>query len=568
MAGLVLGVESVPDGLASGLLAGVNPVSGLYGYLFGMVGAAFFTSSAFMAVQATGAMAIIVNDVGLSSHDDPGRALFTLSIVTGLVMVAAGMLGLGRLLRYVPRSVMTGFITAVGASIVLGQLNTFTGYDAAGANRVTKAFNLVTHFWKIDLLTTVVGVATIALILVLGRTRLGPLGLVVAVVIGSAAGAIIDRLGGEIQMLSDVADVPGKLPLITLPLFGEMFDLLIPAVSLAFVGLVQGAAVSASIPNPDGTFGDASTDFVAQGMGNVAAGLFQGMPVGGSMSATALVTQAGARSRLSLLVAGGVMAIVIVALGGLVSYVSMPALAGLLIYVGVNSIRPSDVKAVWRTGNVQLTVMTITFILTMLVPLQFAVLVGVGISMILHVVQEAGDVTMRRVVISDDGRYREEAPPNELGSGEVVILQMYGSVFFANIDSFEKRLPTITPASTNSVVILRARGADDFGSTLMDAFERYVARAKQVGSKVMVVTDNPTIRRQLEATGTMSTLGDHNMYESTKWLGEATQQAHDDARDWIESHANTRRREVTHDEDDEQHDDGDDNASNDNRSAD
>ena len=75
MAGLVLGVESVPDGLASGLLAGVNPVAGLYAYLFGVAGGTLFTSTAFMAVQGTGAMAIIVADVDLGGRDDPARAL-------------------------------------------------------------------------------------------------------------------------------------------------------------------------------------------------------------------------------------------------------------------------------------------------------------------------------------------------------------------------------------------------------------------------------------------------------------------------------------------------------------
>ena len=117
MAGMVLGVESVPDGLASGLLAGVNPVAGLYSYIFGLAGGALFTSTAFMAIQGTGAMAIIVADVDLASRDDPSRALFTLSVLTGVVMVLAGLLRLGSVLRFVSDSVMTGFITAVGINI-------------------------------------------------------------------------------------------------------------------------------------------------------------------------------------------------------------------------------------------------------------------------------------------------------------------------------------------------------------------------------------------------------------------------------------------------------------------
>src|SRR3954447_26475617 len=143
---VVLGVESVPDGLAGGLLAGVNPVFGLYAYLVGTFTGALTTSSSFMAVQATGAMAIVIADVDAIHHaDDPSRALFTLSILTGIVMVAAGVFKLGSILRFVSNAVMVGFVNAVGVNIVLGQLQNFTGYGARGSNRVIRAMDTVLH---------------------------------------------------------------------------------------------------------------------------------------------------------------------------------------------------------------------------------------------------------------------------------------------------------------------------------------------------------------------------------------------------------------------------------------
>ena len=142
VAGVVLGVQSVPDGLATGLLAGVNPLAGLYAYMVGTFTGALITSSSFMAIQGTGAMAMIVADVpGLHRSADAERALVTLSILTGVIMLAAGLLKLGWLLRFVSNAVMVGFINAVGVNIVLGQLANFTGYDAEGANRVVRAFN-------------------------------------------------------------------------------------------------------------------------------------------------------------------------------------------------------------------------------------------------------------------------------------------------------------------------------------------------------------------------------------------------------------------------------------------
>ena len=146
VAGLVLGVESVPDGLAAGLLAGVNPLSGLYAYLFGTIAGGCITSSSFMAVQATGAMAIIVADVpAVHNASDPERALFTLSMLAGIMMLAAGFLRLGYLLRFVSNSVMAGFISAVGVNIILGQLASLTGYKASGSNRVVRAVNTFLH---------------------------------------------------------------------------------------------------------------------------------------------------------------------------------------------------------------------------------------------------------------------------------------------------------------------------------------------------------------------------------------------------------------------------------------
>ncbi len=451
MAGLVLGVESVPDGLAAGLLAGVNPVAGLYSYMFGLAGGALFTSTAFMAVQGTGAMAIIVADVDLASRDDPSRALFTLSILTGVVMILAGLLRLGSFLRFVSNSVMTGFITAVGINIVLGQLNDFTGYDAEGGGRVTRTFDLLVNFWKVDIPTITVGAITIALIVTLQRTKLGPLGLVVAVFAGSAVAGLFDLVDRDVARVGDLVDVPQSLPLITMPVFGDIPALIIPALSLAFVGLVQGAGVSAGFPNEDGSPQDESQDFVGQGAGNVVAGLFQGMPVGGSMSATSLVASAGAKTRTAAFFAAGVMAVVILLFGGIIELVAMPSLAGLLIVVGIGTIRPARIMSVAKTGPVPLAVMSITLILTMVIPLQFAVLVGVGISVILFVLRQSTRLVTRRLVFHDDGRVEEIDPPATVPPHEVIVLQPYGALFFATASTLLEQIPSVTPESRHSV---------------------------------------------------------------------------------------------------------------------
>jgi SulP family sulfate permease len=534
VSGLVLGVESVPDGLASGLLAGVNPVYGLYGYLFGTFSGAFATSSHFMAVQATGAMAIIVADVALVHNgEDPERALFTLAVLTGVVMILAGLLKLGSWLRFVSHSVMVGFISAVGLNIVLGQLDNFTGYESEGSNRVLRAFDLLVHPFDVHLATLTVGVVAIVLILVLERSKLGALGMVVAVFLASGMVALFDW---EVLLLSDIAEIPGGLPGISLPKLSYIPSLILPAASLAFVGLVQGAGISASFPNPDGEYPDDSQDFVGQGVGNVVAGLFQGMPVGGSMSASSLAVNAGAKSRLALMIAGAVMAIVVLLFTDLVGHIAMPALAGLLIIIGVRTVKVDDLVTVWNTGAVQQMVMAVTFGLTMLIPLQYAVLVGVAMSAVLFIVRQSNQITVVRYVLDDSGRVREEPAPPEVGSNDVLVLQPQGSLFFAAAPAFEQQLPAVTERSRNSVVILRMRSREDIGSTLIEVVTRYAGTLNEVGSKLMLVSVSDRIREQIDATGTTDIIGAENIYPTSDYLGEAVRQANADALEWIAAH--------------------------------
>ena len=535
IAGLVLGVQSVPDGLATGLLAGLNPLAGLNGYLVGTAAGALFTSSTFMAVQGTGAMAMVIADVpAIREAGDPTRALATLSVLTGVVMLAAGLLRLGTVMRFVSNAVMVGFINAVGVNIVLGQLADLTGYRAQGANRLARAFNTLIRPGQLDGRTLLVGLSTVGLIVLLERTSLGSLGLVAAVV---ATSGFVYLVGwSDVATLSDAGIVADSLPTLELPLLRLIPVLIVPAASLAFVALVQGAGISANFPNPDGSYPDASRDFIGQGAANLASGLLQGMPVGGSVSATSLNKEAGAKSRQSLLFAAAVMAVVVVVFGRAVGYVAMPALAGLLMLVGFRSIKPTDLQTVWKTGVVQKAVLGITFVLTLVVPLQYAVLLGVGLSVVLHVVRQSNQVAVRRRIFDPDGYLIEVDPPAELPAHEVVVLQPYGSLFFAAAPVFEATLPAVREASINSVVILRLRGRSDLGTTLMDVLYRYAQALTAVDSKLVIVSANDRIIEQLTVTRIAEVIGADNVYQGDERVGATVRRAHIDALAWVQSH--------------------------------
>ena len=158
----------------------------------------------------------------------------------------AGLLKLGKLIRFVPNSVMVGFINAVATLIILGQLDDFTGYASSGSNRVARTVDLFRNLESVHLATLTIGVITIVLILTLEKTSLKSLGLVVALLLASL---LVPLLGAEnVTLVRDIAEIPNSLPRPMLPSLSVFPGLVIPALALTFVGLMQGASISQSIP--------------------------------------------------------------------------------------------------------------------------------------------------------------------------------------------------------------------------------------------------------------------------------------------------------------------------------
>ncbi len=533
-AGVVLGVQSVPDGLATGLLAGLSPLNGLYGYMVGTLAGAAVTSSAFMVVQGTGAMAMVLADVpGLHGGDDQAQAVATVAVLTGMVMLLAGLLKLGSLLRFVSNAVLVGFMNAVGVNIVLGQVANLTGYAAPGDNRIVRTVNTILSPSSVDWPSVAIGLATVALIVGLERTRVGSIGLVVAVIATSAFAALLGW--SSVATLDDLGVVLEGLPPLTMPSAALVPELLLPAVSLAFVGLVQGAGISAIYGKADGQRADASRDFIGQGVANAACAVTGGMPVGGSASASAINAAAGARTRLAPMIAALVMAVVVVLFGPAVGYLAMPALAGLLILVGVRTIKPDDIASVWKAGLVQRAVLLVTFVLTMLVPLQYAVVVGVGVSVVLHVVQQSNRVVVRQRVTSASGEVVEVDPVAVVPAGQVVVLQPYGSLFFASAPVFEAALPRVDATSKRSVVIVRLRGHADLGTTFIDVLARYATQLDQAGSRLVIVSVDSRVMRQLSAGGVIDIVGPGGVIVGDERVGASLAQAVADAQRWIDA---------------------------------
>lgn len=531
LAGFILGIESIPDAMASAILAGVNPIHGLYAVMLSTPIGALFAGSVFMSVQTTSALSLIVFDVSVVHEGEEGIwALFTLAILVGVFMVAFGLLKLGSVLRFVPHSVMTGFINGIAVLIVMGQLSDFTGYDSVGSNKLQQTFDLIRNFDQFHLQTLAVGIATILLILFFNRSKWKQFSFIIALILASLIVPLFDW--ADVTQVVDVSTLPDILPRPIIPDFSFIPALIMPAISIAIVGLVQGAGIGQSYPNPDGEYPDASQDFIGQGAANIAAGFFRGMPVGGSLSATSLVVSAGARSRVANITAGVVIAVTVILFGGFIEKLAMPALAGLLIVIGISTLQPEEAVMVWKTGPMQQLVMVATFISTLIMPLQYAVFLGVVLSLFLFVVRASNTMKLSQIEL-EEGELPIESPvPDELLPEQVMVLVPAGSLFFAAAPIFEEALPEIKNAD-HSAVIISLRGYDTVGSTFLTVLEKLNEDLIDHDSKLFLAELNDALWDQLTHTGHVRLFGRDHVYEATERVGESIFKAYDDAKKWV-----------------------------------
>lgn len=295
IAGLTVAISSVPDGMASGLLAGVNPIYGLYASMIGPLVGGLLASTVLMVISNTSATALVAGQalVGVSG-ENRDRALFLLVILSGAIQILFGLLRFGRLTRFVSFSVMTGFLAGIAVILILSQLPTVTGIEAEGANRVTQTVDLLLHLDEVHVASLGVAALTVVVAVVMTRTPIRAFASLVAIAVPTLAVALLGW--DDVQLVADVGDIPRGLPTPFIPALSDFsIDVLTGALSLAFVVLVQGAGVGQSVPNPDGSRSSNSRNFIAQGAANVAAGLLRGVPVGGSLGATARSTSPPAR---------------------------------------------------------------------------------------------------------------------------------------------------------------------------------------------------------------------------------------------------------------------------------
>lgn len=534
-AGLVTGLFSIPEGMAYAAIAGFNPVAGLYAGVVPAIVGSLTARTVLMVTTLTSAIALtsqsVLHEAGLDPKDSGNIA--ALALMAGAVMLLMGVLKLGAVLSFVSNAVMTGFSVGIALQIVTGILKDATGYTPQGDNRLYQLGDWLVHLPDWQLGATLVSLVTVCL-WALSRLvrRLEPVALLIAMVVTSAGVAL---LGTDVELVRDIAGIPSSLPSFSAPDLSAVPELAGGACAVALVALAQAASISPSVPNPDGSRSSVNGDFAAQGLANLAGGLFQALPAGGSLSRTGVAVSAGARTRWTGVLSGVLLAGVVLLCAPLAERIPMPVIGGLILVVGAELLwgKRHDIRLVLRTSKLSSAAMLLTFLATTQLPLQQAIVLGAVLSLLLYCVQAARRARLVALVPDGEGRWNLAAPPDRLAPGTVTVLYYDGVSLFAELPRIESSLPR-TDTAAGAVLILVMRGAPDVpSSSVIKLLRRYVHELDRHGGRLVLAGVGPELAGVLRSTGLDKDLGPGGIVPARDALFVPLEEALADARDWV-----------------------------------
>lgn len=456
LAGLVVALALIPEAIAFSIIAGVDPKVGLYASFSIAVVIAFAGGRPGMISAATGAMALVmvtlVKEHGL-------QYLLAATVLTGALQIIAGALHLGDLMRFVSRSVVTGFVNALAILIFMAQLP-----------------ELIDVTWHVYAMTAA-GLAIIYGFPYVTRAVPSPL---VTIVLLSAVAIWFDL---DIRRVGDMGELPDSLPIFLLPdvpLTWETLGIILPvSLTLMVVGLLESLMTATIVDDLTDTKSNKNRECVGQGVANIATGFIGGMAGCAMIGQSVINVKSGGRGRLSTLCAGIFLLLMVVFLGDWVSQIPMAALVAVMIMVSIGTFSWQSIRDLRSHPKSSSVVMVATVAVTVAThDLAMGVLTGVLLSGFFFA-HKVGQILYVRSRVEDDGRTRT--------------YNVYGQVFFASADRFVAAFDYREVIDNVTIDVSRAHFWD---ITAISALDKAVIKFRREGTQVKVIGLN-------EASATM-----------------------------------------------------------------
>ena len=452
LAGIVVALALIPEAIAFSIIAGVDPMVGLYASFIIAVVTAIVGGRPAMISAATGAIALLivplVKDYGV-------EYLLAATILMGLIQLILGLLKVGRLMKFIPHSVMIGFVNALGIMIFMSQIE---------------------HIFGISISTYIYVIITLLIVYIIPRFfKAIPAPLIAIIVLT----ALYMYTGSGVRTVGDLGNIKQALPhflIPNVPFNLETLQIIFPySLSMAIVGLVESLLTAKIVDDATDTYSSKNRESRGQGIANMITGLFGGMGGCAMIGQSVINVKSGANSRLSTFTAGIVLIFMIIVLGGLVVQVPMPILAGIMVMVSVGTFDWNSFKYIKKAPKTDAVVMLITMIIVLMTHnLAIGVVAGVVFSALFF----ATKISKVEVISEEFGKINR--------------LSFKGQIFFVSIDSM---MDQINFDIKNSTIELNFNNAHLWDDSAVDAIDTIVRKFEEKNNIVRVEKLNSDSRK-------------------------------------------------------------------------
>lgn len=514
-AGFNVALLAFPQGMAYALIAGLPIQYGIYGSAIAAIVAPIFAKSHFITLGPTNATSVMLLSA-FASLGIMGNEMLTLVplliLMVGLFIVIGAYLKVANLVQYISRSVITGYISAAALLIITNQIPKAIGLtmERKGAtfyeSVLLMAGSIDTVVWE----TVAVSIITAILFIFLNKKFKALPNVAICLIAVSILTELAFQHQSGIVLLPGInaADWSFQAPQISL---SSLQMLASPALAIALLCILEGISIGKSLAAKTGSRLDANQAMFSIGMANIGCAFFSGMPASGSLTRSTLSATSGGHTVLASYISGIIVFIGAFALGPFTSYIPQCTLAVLVIAIGISLINKHAIRIVTRSTRSDAVVFGATFISGLFMPLDTAIYVGVGTSIVLFL-KKVARPEMIEYAFNEEGQLTQMAKPEHRETPEVSIVHVEGELFFGAADLFRDQMRRICEDPNLKIVVLKMRNAYNMDATAVMALEELMLYMTEKGRYLILSEVKVDIIRVLRNSGLYDIIKERNIF--------------------------------------------------------
>lgn len=516
-AALTVTMVLLPQAMAYALLGGLPPEVGLYSAAIASIVGALWGSSIQLQTgpSNTVALLILAAITPIAAIGTPAylAAASLLALMGGVLRLAMGLARLGLLVRFVSDAVIIGFTAGAGVLIAVNQLRDLLGLSIPSTAELVETVRAITlHLHQIHWPSLALGLLAISLIVGLKRVDRRIPGPLAAILIAAAAAALLQLDVKMVNALPRGFPPFSAPPLTDLRLIGQLST---TALSITAIGLVEAISNARAIASQTGQRLDSNQEFVGQGMANIACGFFTGCPVTGSFGRSNLNLQAGAKSPMANVFIGLMVFMALLFVGPAASAIPKTALAGVLLVTAYSLVDRKEIARIWHGGGADRLTLIVTLVSTLILPLQFAILAGILMSLAGYLLQTSTP-RVRTVLPTENFRHFEHQPDRP-SCPQLSVTEILGDLYFGAVQHVDEQVHrNLMRNAGQRFLLLRMHGVHNCDISGIHALESIVRVYREQGGDVFLCRVHPPVLQVMTASGFLSALGsDHLLDEDT-----------------------------------------------------